>query len=604
MIPTLPQTDSPEARRARAAQLAESREQFTYNYQYMSPLAFADKVPVSNHPSVAWRKKMFETVATIVRNTAAVTEKTGTWGLLELQLVGLGLRALFVEDKRRGLQNQILDRLLQGNLPGRAKDFEDIARMFVKIPGPPLTDESQTDAFFARMRVAGPNPMVIRRIDRVPENFPVTDEVFRVSMGAADSLAQAFAEHRVYLADYSGLDGLEAGTFPDGQKFLAAPLALFAVPPANVADRALRPVAIQCGQKPGPDNPLLGPSDGLAWQIGKAFVQMADGNYHEAISHLGQTHLVLEPIVVATSRQLAAAHPLSVLLLPHFEGTLNINDAAQSNLMAPAGGVDRVMAGTIAASRAVAVSAVQNYPFNRATPIEALAARGVDDATALPGFPYRDDALLVWKAVRKWVEAYLRLYYKSDVDVAADTELQAWIGEIVSDDGGRLKDIGEGGRIQTLDYLVGAVAHMIFLAGPQHAAVNFPQYPVMSFAPNMPLALYKAPPTSRVIPSTSDYMDWLPPLDMIQIQLSIGYLLGSCQHTKLGTYKGTDHGSLRLWAASLFSGSYFADPRVTSALSAFQDDLAKVEDEINHRNQNRRSYEFLLPSRIPQSINV
>jgi arachidonate 15-lipoxygenase len=587
----------------REAQLAQSRQQFRYNYTYLSPLAFSETVPIAHHPSVAWRLKMAETVVTILKNTCDITCQAARWGGIELRLKILG-----AEENRLSLQNEILDAILEGSLKGRARSIEDINKMFIRIKEPALTGDFQTDAFFAAMRVAGPNPMVIRRIDSLPSGFMVTDADFKLTMGDADSLAAAFAEHRIYVADYGALKGLQAGTFPNGQKFLAAPLALFAVPAAGAPDRALRAVAIQCGQNPGPDNPLLTPRHGLAWQVAKLFVQMADGNYHQAISHLGQTHLVLEPIVVATCRQLAEIHPLSILLMPHFEGTLNINDSAQSNLMAPGGGVDRVMAGTIAASREVAVTAAQTYPFNQSMPGEALAARGVSDASSLPGFPYRDDALLVWTVVRRWVEGYLRLYYKSDADVHADTELQAWIGEIASPDGGRMKDIGEGGRIETFDYLVRMVTHIIFTAGPQHAAVNFPQYPVMSFTPNMPLALYKGPPTSLEIASDNGILDWFPPLDMIQIQMSLGYLLGSAQDTRLGVYAKTDHGSFKQWAkdtlAGLGGGAYFTDPRVAPLLSAFHADLRGVEDEIATRNKSRPPYKFLLPSRIPQSINV
>jgi arachidonate 15-lipoxygenase len=587
----------------REAQLSQSREQFRYNYTYLSPLPFAETVPLTHHPSVAWRLKMGETVVTILENTYEITRHAARWGSIELRV-----KILAAEENRLSLQNEILDAILEGNLHGRARNMEDIHNMFIRIKEPALTGESQTDAFFAYIRVAGPNPMVIRRIDSLPSNFPVTEADFKLTMGDSDSLAAAFAEHRMYLADYGALAGLEGGTFPNGQKFLAAPLALFAVPAAGAPNRALRAVAIQCGQTPGPQNPLLTPRHGLAWQVAKSFVQMADGNYHQAVSHLGQTHLVLEPIVLATCRQLAEVHPLSVLLMPHFEGTLNINDSAQSNLMAPGGGVDRVMAGTIAASREVAVKAAQTYPFNQSMPGEALAARGVSDASSLPDFPYRDDALLVWKAIHRWVESYLRLYYKSDGDLQADTELQAWIGEIVSPSGGRMKDIGEGSGIQTFDYLVRMVTHIIFTAGPQHAAVNFPQYPVMSFTPNMPLALYKAPPAATTITSENGIMDWLPPLDMIQIQMSLGYLLGSAQDTRLGVYAKTDHGSLKLWVkdvfAGLLGGAYFMDPRVAPLLSSFQADLRGVEDEIEARNKSRSPYKFLLPSRIPQSINV
>lgn len=600
MIPSLPQSDAPAAQAARQGQLQASRAEFRYCFTYMAPLPFAETVPDSHHPSVAWRMKLLQTVLTILRNTLSITRHASRWGEREIQARIMGARA-----DRQQVQNEILNCILEGQLAGRAQSLADIERMYVHIKRPPRTGESQTDAFFAHARVAGPNPMVIRNVPRPPGHFPVREDQFRSAMGDPDTLAAAGAEGRLFLADYAGLEGREAGQFPNGQKYLAAPLALFAVPAAGQAERGLRPVAIQCGQQPGAQNPVLTPRDGLAWAVAKAFVQMADGNYHQAISHLGQTHLVLEPFVLATCRQLAPVHPLHVLLMPHFEGTLNINDGAQANLMAPQGGVDRLMAGSIETSRQIAVEATQSYDFDRSTPREALATRGVADRDALPYFPYRDDALVLWNAIRGWVESYLKIYYHSDADVQADTELQAWIAELVSPDGGRMMHVGQGGRIVDLEYLIRTVTHVIFLAGPQHAAVNFPQYPVMSFTPNMPLALYQPPPTSATVSSPNGLLDWLPPLDMIQNQLSLGYLLGRPQITRLGTYAATDAGDLGRWVRDrLDSKSYFEDPRVAAPLAAYEAALAEAEASIEESNRTRQPYEFLLPSRIPQSINV
>ena len=43
--------------------------------------------------------------------------------------------------------------------------------------------------------------------------------------------------------------------------------------------------------------------------MAKTIVQIADGNYHEFISHLGGTHLWMEPIAIANYRKL----PLKVI---------------------------------------------------------------------------------------------------------------------------------------------------------------------------------------------------------------------------------------------------------------------------------------------------
>jgi len=77
-------------------------------------------------------------------------------------------------------------------------------------------------------------------------------------------------------------------------------------------------------------------------------------------------------------------------------------------------------------------------------------------------------------------------------------------------------------------------------------------------------------------------------LDRAKSQLDILYLLGSVYYTRLGDY-GDD---------------YFNDPVIQNHLDKFKQELIKIEEEINERNKTRTPYEFLLPSRIPQSINI
>lgn len=207
-------------------------------------------------------------------------------------------------------------------------------------------------------------------------------------LGPGDSLARAGEEGRLYLTDYAIFAGAhQAGSFPSAQKYLSAPLALFAVPAGRLGSRALAPIAIQCEQHPGPSNPVFTPQDGLAWRMAKTVVRVADGNVHQASSHLGRTHLVLEPIVVAGSWHVGALASRLVLLRPHFVGTLEINDMAQKKLIAPGGGVDMVLAGTIETSRALVVKARESFDFGEAMLPRALRARGVHDADALPDFP-------------------------------------------------------------------------------------------------------------------------------------------------------------------------------------------------------------------------
>jgi arachidonate 15-lipoxygenase len=475
---------------------------------------------------------------------------------------------------------------------GPASSLYDYASEFQTFRLPEIASIYQDDISFAWMRVAGPNPLVITRVTSPGANFPVTDAQYQSVMGQSDTLAIAGQEGRLYLADYKLLSQLVPGTAPDQQKYVEAPLALFAVPAAGSPSRLLRPVAIQCTQTPSADSPIFTPSDGVAWEVAKLHVQVADGNYHEMISHLGQTHLVIEAFAMATPRQLAPEHPVNVLLTPHFQGTLAINNAAEANLIAPGGPVDNLLAGTIASSTQLAVDSVLSYSFNQQFLPVALASRGVGDPKALPSYPYRDDAILVWGAIHQWVSRYLAVYYRRDADVQGDYELQSWLTELSSPSGGGLKNIGENGALRTVAYLANLLTQVIFTASAQHAAVNFPQNFIMSFTPALPLAAYApAPSITQGLPS-SELFQHLPPLQQALLQLNVMALLGGVYYSRLGDYDRN------------IPGSYFADPRVREPLEAFQRALVEIETTIGKRNLQRIPYTILLPSQIPQSINI
>ena len=473
-----------------------------------------------------------------------------------------------------------------GTISGRPSSLEDYNQVFQFISLPEVSHTFREDSQFAAMRVAGPNPVTIERMKAPDSRLPITDEQYQSVMGTQDTLQAALADGRLYLGDYSAFDGAINGSFPDGPKFNYAPLALFAVPRGR---RSLVPVAIQCGPRPGPDNPIVLPRDGDRWFMAKTTVQVADTNVHQAVSHLGRTHLFIEPFAIATHNQLSPSHPLFRLLTPHFVGTLAINEGALG-LLGSRGLVDMLLASSNDQSRVLAVKGAQSYQqnINTSTLPQILAQRGVDDASRLPDYPYRDDALLVWSAIRQWVDDYVNYYYASDAAVQRDAEVQSWVAELVAPDGGRLNNIGTANRISTRAELVELITLICFTASAQHAAVNFPQASLMSYVPAAPPAGYSPLSVMQKGFSENDFLKFLPPLDVAKALLDILYLLSSVYYTRLGDY----------------GDNYFTDPVIQKHLASFQQKLIRIEAEINERNKTRTPYEFLLPSKIPQSINI
>jgi arachidonate 15-lipoxygenase len=609
------------------------KREYQYNYSHIPPLAMVNELPKSERFSNDWYKSLAKQLRQLFRNTLianrgnqgsksieddvksflfetllqeALSMQLATVGrLLQIapQLLINGLSddlneiddVLFKLIRTTGLSifrdvlRRVNERLLQQQRIGHVTHLNEYDALYPVIGVPQIAQTFQSDEAFANLQVAGFNPVMLRRITELGDRFPVQDAQYQAVMGCDDSLAAAGQEGRLYLTDYKILENAVNGTRLDYQKYCYAPLALFAVPRGTESHRLLRPIAIQCHQTPGPDNPIVTPQSGkYAWLFAKTVVQIADANYHEAVSHLGRTHLFVGSFVIATQRCLPDNHPLSLLLRPHFEGTLAINDAAQRILIARNGGVDHLLSTTIDNARVLAAIGVQTYGFNTAMLPKQLKERGVDDPAVLPVYPYRDDALLVWNAIHQWVSDYLSLYYASDEAIQGDTALQDWAHEAQALDGGRVPDFGEGQGIQTRHYLIDAVTLIIFTASAQHAAVNFPQKDLMSYAAAQPMAGYMPASILKGEVTEEQYLKLLPPLEQAQRQLNLLHLLGSIHYNTLGDY----------------SEGHFTDPKVAPWLQTFQTNLAQIEATIKQRNESRPRYEYLLPSKIPQSINI
>jgi len=465
------------------------------------------------------------------------------------------------------------------------KDFEGLYRAWKAPDIVSFFNDSPAnqDLAFAWQRIAGVNPMTLARCTRIPDHFPVRDEHVKQALGADDGLDRALAEGRLFLADYAVLDGIPTGVTDGNKKYLAAPLALFGT---DARTGAFRPIAIQTQQTPSDQAPVWTPADGWRWRMAQAAVQIADANVHEGIVHLGRTHMVMEAVYLALHRHLAKRHPLYVLLIAHVETTAAINHSAKTSLIAPGGTVDRCFAPTIEAFSGVVKKALDTYPLDQTDPHRDLKARGLDDPTGLPIHPYRDDVLPVWEAIQTFVGEYVDLYYRSDEDVVGDLELQGFVEELGAHEGGRLKGVPAAGNLEQLKYLL---TRLIFIAGPQHSAVNFTQWPNMGFPPNMPGASYQPIVSASTTDEEASFTKMLPPWRIVFEDTTMVYLLSNVRSSKLGYY-----GPL-----------HFTNPHLLTMLRRYHARLDEVERASEVRDEKRlMSYPYLRPSQILQSISI
>ncbi len=520
-----------------------------------------------------------------------------------------------------------------------ARTLDDFKNLYPKYQGPPrvMTLEPQpwmrlapgqevweSDWYFGWLQIAGFNttnlkgvfpagkaPELGLELDALLKKAPFDDSMLRAVSGDPTlTLARAAELGRLYALDLTMLASVPTGSLHGDQRYVTAPVALFywnpdPRPGYPEGRGSLQPVAIQLGQKHDPATcPVFVPGgDAGKWKLAKYFVLNALAVQHETVAHLGACHLVTETLIVATHRQLAARHPILTLLTPHFRFTLEINQGAKTSLIIPGGVVASVLSPSIEGSLGMVRDARLAWRFDENLPHRLFELRGVD-ASRLPEFPFRDDTLLLWDAIRDFVGAYLERYYESDEDVQKDAEVQAWVQEITSPQAAAFQGLsgltfvdgpdGKVARIDSLDYLVEMVSLMVYTAGPQHANVNYAQYPMMSYLPSVAGTAYAPPPTSAAVANAeAEYLKVLAPLDVALYQLSFGYLLSSVQYDTFGTYSDNPR------------RPYFADAEAEKASIDFRLALNRIEAEIRKRNDSRPlPYENQLPSMIPNSISI
>ncbi|MBG1270436.1 lipoxygenase family protein [Nostoc sp. WHI] len=477
--------------------------------------------------------------------------------------------------------------------------LEDYAAIFPVLPLPDVAKTFRSDATFAQQRLSGPNPMELTNVlalnYSLTQKLGITDEIFQTVLRYVhrrrhirETLKSATQNGNLFVTDYALLDS--DSVIPKENRFLTAPITLYYAD--GNRDSRLIPIAIQLGQVPG-ISLLCTPMDGVDWTLAKLITQMADFYVHELVRHLGQTHLVLEPIALATVRELAARHPVNVLLKPHFESTMAINALGDQVLINPGGFVDIILGGTLESSRNLTnqgVTEVFNNFSNFALPTN-LRQRGVDDRSGLRDFPYRDDGLLVWKALEEYVSQYVGIYYKSNRDIREDFELQNWIQALqrpISEQGFGVVSLPR--HLTNRDQLIDILTQIIFTAGPQHSAIAWIQYQYMAFIPNMPGAIYQPIPTIKgIIRDENSLTSFLPGVEATFTQANLMAGIG----TKLDPKAFTD-----------FGVNSFQDMRAIGVLRGLQDRLKGLEKLIEQRNKRRKEcYPGFLPSRMANSTS-
>ncbi|MCB9685410.1 MAG: hypothetical protein H6738_22460 [Alphaproteobacteria bacterium] len=565
MIPTLPGSDPDPERRSR--QLARQRDRYVFRYQEQG-LAGVEALPLSEKDDLAYWAAIAKAMAELEVNRLAMTTPAQKVEAVARDVLGTFAKLL---------PDELTSRRRERASAPESSGIEAYAAMFATIETPPIVDLWQRDDIFAWQAVAGTNPVMLRRMTGRLENLRLTDAHVNRALGTGWSVDRAVGEGRLYATDYAMLDGLPDGEVDGLRKFGFAPIAVYASVPTGLV-----PVAIQTTQRPGR---LFGPDDGVSWQMARTCVSAADGNVQGIVTHFALCHQVMEGVILSAHRQLSEHHPLFVLISPHFRDTLITNDIAWSSLINPNGHMDRLQSPTLEASLTLARQELEAFRLLDGVPAIDGAARGIDDVDALPVCPSRDDALLIYAAIEAWVDGYVRLYYHRDADVVADTELRAFVDEMGSDDGGRLRGIDRPTTVEDVTRLVAAI---LWRCTAFHASINYSSFPLFSYAPNVQTASFGPGPTGGPEDTRAAREAMIPPWDQAWEAFSLFWDI-----------------TVRLDRMDGYGDEHFADERVTPLLEQYRASLADAERTLEARDTTRlMAYPWMRPSRVPMSIQV
>ncbi|XP_034159451.2 arachidonate 12-lipoxygenase, 12S-type [Pangasianodon hypophthalmus] len=501
----------------------------------------------------------------------------------------------FANEKRCDFERSLQYALLELSLKkliiwfGRSwEDLDDFKQIFWKLRSPIAEytmEHWKEDWFFGHQFMNGSNPRMIQRCRKLPSNFPVTGDMVQAFLSPKTTLDKELKAGNVYLVDYAIMDGVPENVIRGMKQHLAAPLCLLYEHP----DSGLIPIAIQLEQNPNKDTPIFLPNDPpLAWLLSKMWVRHAEFQVFQVLSHLLRTHLIAEVFCVATLRHLPAVHPIYKLLTPHLKYTLEINCRARAELISQNGIFKRVVS---TGGDGLLVLSQREYKvltYRSLQPRCDFTDRGV---TKLNKYFYREHSLMLWDATEKFVSSIVSLYYGSDSEVVQDSELQAWIKDVVEEGFVNVPHFGLPNELKNKQELITLLSVVIFTSTAQHAATNNGQFDFCSWVPNTPCTMRQPPPTDKDSVTMELIMNTLPDISQSCVEMAITWHLGRAQPDAI--------------PLAQYEEQYFTEPAAQKMISNFRQDLKDIEEDILKQNKGLEPpYLYLCPSRIENSITI
>ncbi|URD93650.1 hypothetical protein MUK42_01134 [Musa troglodytarum] len=464
------------------------------------------------------------------------------------------------------------------------------------------------DEEFGRQTLAGLNPVSIQLVTEFPlvskldpniygpPESLITEELIEREIKGIMTVKEALEQKKLFILDYHDLflPYVHKIRELEDTTMYASRTVFFLTP-----DDTLRPLAIELTRPASPTKPqwkqVFGPAwdatGAWLWKLAKAHALAHDSGYHQLVSHWLRTHCCVEPYIIAANRQLSQMHPIYRLLHPHFRYTMEINALARVYLINADGIIEQTFSPGKYSLELCSVAYGKLWRFDMESLPADLIRRGMaaEDPAAEHGlkltiedYPYAQDGLLIWSAIKQWLTDYVNYYYPDASHVKEDSELQEWWTEVRTKGHADKKDEPWWPVLNTQEDLIHVLTTIIWVASGHHAAVNFGQYHYAGYFPNRPTI-------ARTNMPVEDYSDeefakfWAKPEITLlhcypsQIQATIVMAILDVLSTHAPDEEYLGRGPEASWAQN---------PVIYAAFERFSGRLKEIEGIIDGRNAN------------------
>nr|XP_011468805.1 PREDICTED: linoleate 13S-lipoxygenase 2-1, chloroplastic-like [Fragaria vesca subsp. vesca] len=398
----------------------------------------------------------------------------------------------------------------------------------------------------------------------------------------------------------------------------------------------LRPIAIELTRPPTGDKPQwkqvfipCWDATGIwLWRLAKAHVCAHDSGYHQLVIHWLRTHCVTEPYIIAANRQMSAIHPIYRLLNPHFRYTMEINALARESLINAGGVIESSFSPGKYSMELSSAAYDKLWRFDMEALPADLIRRGmaVEDPTAkqhglkltIEDYPFANDGLILWDAIKKWVSDYVNHYYQDASVVECDEELQGWWTEVRTKGHEDKKDEPWWPVLKTQKDLVHVLTTIIWVTSGHHAAVNFGQYTYAGYFPNRPTIARTNMPCED--PSDEAVDTFMTKPETVLLNCFPSKIQATTVMAVLDVL--STHSPDEEYIGEILEPSWTENPVIMDAFECFKDSLKELERIINERNADKSlrnrvgagvvPYELLKPFSkpgvtgmgVPNSISI